>query len=361
MPNAIKYNNVSVESLSLKQGNFYIGTGDVAKGPTSNTGFYNGITPPSGGFTIYLNKTSNGPSIYTVTTEAQMVSLTNSIGSQSFTTSGQCINWFATQTDKMIFDMDYPSIITNGLTYCVDAGFSPSYPTINTSLYNVANTLSPSSILYNGVGYNSGSGGYLTFDGVDDYTDVFDVSYRLGLAGKNNSSTFCVVFRPTDGAAANGSTWFYAGCADGNCYGTELFRSNTYSAGLRTMGTYYYDNNNAIGPYLFVQMQFTNNAWNVLQVTYNSDGSYFFSLNGALATATALNNINGTTYNVPASGTAPSFSSWNTNRPDLILGGAGNYGYDTSNIALSYVYNVGLTLAQHTQNYNALKGRFGLS
>jgi hypothetical protein len=76
MPNAIKY-NVSAETLALKKGNFWIGTGDVGKGPTSSTGFYNGITPPSGGYTIYLNKASGGPSIYTVTTEAQMVSLTN--------------------------------------------------------------------------------------------------------------------------------------------------------------------------------------------------------------------------------------------------------------------------------------------
>jgi hypothetical protein len=43
MPNAIKY-NTSAETLALKKGNFYIGTGDVGKGPTSSTGFYNGLT-----------------------------------------------------------------------------------------------------------------------------------------------------------------------------------------------------------------------------------------------------------------------------------------------------------------------------
>jgi hypothetical protein len=36
MPNAIKY-NVSAETLALKKGNFWIGTGDVGKGPTSTT------------------------------------------------------------------------------------------------------------------------------------------------------------------------------------------------------------------------------------------------------------------------------------------------------------------------------------
>ena len=78
MPNAIKY-NVSAETLALKKGNFWIGTGDVGKGPTSSTGFYNGITPPTGGYAIYLNKASGGPSIYTVNTEAQLTGLTNTI------------------------------------------------------------------------------------------------------------------------------------------------------------------------------------------------------------------------------------------------------------------------------------------
>jgi hypothetical protein len=130
MPNAIKY-NVSAETLALKKGNFYIGTGDVGKGPTSSTGYYNGITPPSGGYTIYLNKATGGPSIYTVNTEAQLTGLTSTIAGQTLTTSGACLNWFATQTDKMIFNIDYPPIVTNGLVLNLDAGFTPSYPTTN--------------------------------------------------------------------------------------------------------------------------------------------------------------------------------------------------------------------------------------
>ena len=71
--------NWAIQSYQLKKGNFWIGTGDVSKGPTSSTGFYNGINPPSGGYTIYLNKASGGPSIYTATNDAQLISLTNLI------------------------------------------------------------------------------------------------------------------------------------------------------------------------------------------------------------------------------------------------------------------------------------------
>jgi hypothetical protein len=170
MPNAIKY-NVSAETLALKKGNFWIGTGDVGKGPTSSTGYYNGITPPTGGYTIYLNKESGGPSIYTVTTEAQMVSLTNTIGAQSFTTSGQCLNWFATQTDKMIFNRDYEPIITNGLVLCLDANFTPSYPQSGTTVYSLGT--STNGTLINGCNWvNSGTTSYFNLDGTDDYISL---------------------------------------------------------------------------------------------------------------------------------------------------------------------------------------------
>ena len=160
MPNPVNY-NVSPQTLALKKGNFWIGTGDVGK----STGYWNGISPPSNGFTIYLNKTSNGPSIYVVTTEAQLTGLTSTIAGQTLTTSGACLNWFATQTDKMILNIDYPAIITDGLIVNLNAGFVPSYPTINETWYDV----SPSGnngVLANSPTYSDGS---IIFDGVDDY------------------------------------------------------------------------------------------------------------------------------------------------------------------------------------------------
>ena len=74
MSNTIKYSTGS-ESLALKKGNWWIGTGDVPKGPTNTTGYYNGITPPAGGYTIYLNKASQGPSIYTCANDTELIVL----------------------------------------------------------------------------------------------------------------------------------------------------------------------------------------------------------------------------------------------------------------------------------------------
>jgi len=127
MSNPIKYTTGS-ESLALNKGNFYIGTGDVGKGPTSNTGYYNGIDPPSGGYTIYLNKASGGPSIYVANNDAQLISLTNVIANASYTTVSECLNYYSTQSDKYCTNRDYEAISTDELIFNMDPGYTASYP-----------------------------------------------------------------------------------------------------------------------------------------------------------------------------------------------------------------------------------------
>jgi hypothetical protein len=150
MPNAIKY-NVSNQTLALKKGNFYIGTGDVGKGPTSSTDYYNGITPPSGGYTIYLNKASGGPSIYTVSSNPQLTGLTSTIAGQTLTTAEAALDWYNSQTDKMVFNIDYPAVVTSGLTLNIDAGFTPSYPTTGTTWYDVSSSVANATLVGNPV------------------------------------------------------------------------------------------------------------------------------------------------------------------------------------------------------------------
>jgi hypothetical protein len=167
MPNAIKY-STSAQTLALKKGNFWIGTGDVGKGPTSTTGYYNGITPPDGGYTIYLNKETGGPSIYTAANDSQLVGLTNSIAGTSYTTAAECLVYFAGQSDRMILNLNYEGILTEGLVLNLDAGFTPSYPISGTTWYDVSNK-SNNSTIFNGATYNNGS---IVFDGTDDYVTV---------------------------------------------------------------------------------------------------------------------------------------------------------------------------------------------
>ena len=64
MPNVIKYSTSTV-SNTLKKGNMVIGINNVGFGPTSSTDFWNGNTPPSSGYSIFVNNgTSGAASLY---------------------------------------------------------------------------------------------------------------------------------------------------------------------------------------------------------------------------------------------------------------------------------------------------------
>jgi hypothetical protein len=258
MPNAIKY-SVSSETLALKRGNFYIGTGDVGKGPTSSTGYYNGVTPPAGGYTIYLNKESNGPSIYSVSTESQLISITNTIGGQSFTTLGQSLNWFVGQTDKMVLNKDYPAIITDGLVLNLDAGFTPSYPTINTTWYDVSSG-GNNGTLINGPTYSSSNGGTIAFDGIDDYVNcgipiTFTNSFTLSFFFKTSYSGVRLIAGMYNGSGAD---WWIGTLSNGTLnfsFGSpsksDIATSTVVSDGLWRMATFIYNkNSNSIFIYL---------------------------------------------------------------------------------------------------------------
>lgn len=167
MSNSIKY-STTAQTLALKSGNYWIGTGDVGKGPTSTTDYWNGISPPGGGYTVYLNKSSQGPSIYICNSDSDLINLTNRISGENYTTAAQCLSYYVSQVDKMCFNRDYPPIVTDGLVLNLDAGFVPSYPRTGTTWYDNSASNSNSS-LSNGPTFNSN--GWINFDGSNDYSD----------------------------------------------------------------------------------------------------------------------------------------------------------------------------------------------
>ena len=335
MPNAIKY-NTSAETLALKKGNFWIGTGDVGKGPTSSTGYYNGITPPSGGYTIYLNKETGGPSIYTVTTEAQIVSLTNSIGSQNFTTSGQCLNWFATQTDKMIFNRDYEGIVTNGLVLNLDVGFTPSYSQSGITWYDVSSS-GNNGTLTNGPTFNSANGGSIVFDGVDDYANNSNPSSL-----QNQNLTVSMWIKPSTATNEITTIVDYNHCGGCNwvVQSEDATSNRNYYFGYRSTSNVW-EPSNGIGGGKGVQL--TNSVWQNLAFTKN-ETSIIGYLNGVQ------------TYTSTAGSATILYLTGN-----LKLGAGSCISREfNGNMSNTQIYNRALSADEVLQNYNAQKARFGL-
>lgn len=323
MPNAIKY-STSAQTLALKKGNFWIGTGDVGKGPTSTTDYYNGITPPSGGYTIYLNKASGGPSIYCPANDAALISLTNSIAGASYTTAAQCLTYFATQTDKMVFNIDYPAIVTDGLVLNLDAGFTPSYPTTGTTWYDLSGN-GFNGTLTNGPTFSSANSGSIVFDGADDSVEI-----PINSAFNTPSVTFDIW--------ANLNSVGFRHILMLNWQGLSLEVNSD-----RSLRMYNYSNSAGQVGSITSGGVFNWGTWNNFTGTYDDSSQTLKSyVNGVLlATRTSTPS---TAYSVGQHAiSAPNYSG-------AIYG----------NVAIAKHYNKSLSQTEVTQNYNSTKGRYGL-
>jgi hypothetical protein len=321
MPNPIKY-TIGSETNALKKGNFYLGTGDVEKGPTSSTGYYSGINPPNGGYTVYVNKALDGPSIITPSSDAELIGLTNSIAGQSFTSATECLVYYASQNDKLICNIEYPRIITNGLVLNVDAGFTPSYPTSGVTWYDVS-VGNNNGTLINGPTFDSANGGSIVFDGVDDSVSVpinpiFNtpsVTFEVWANLQSRNDRHIVYLNWTGNSLevnSNRSVSFYN------------FSTSLRQQGVTTISNVFEFNNWA----QFVGMY--DNVSQTLQVY----------VNGVLL-ATRLN-IPSTSYGVSVHSISPSFGR--------VLG----------RVSVVRHYNRALTAQEVLQNYNATKSRYGL-
>jgi hypothetical protein len=320
MTNPIKYTTGS-ETNALKKGNFYIGTGDVGKGPSDTTGYYNGVSPSSGGYVIYLYK-SGAPgnlSYHNAPTDEALISFTNSLAGQSYTGVNQCLVYFASQTDKVCVNRDYEGIVTDGLIYNIDAGFTPSYPKSGNTIYYLSQS-GNNGVLTNGPTFNTDGGGCLVFDGSDDFINCGSLSVINGYS----NFTFSIAFKSTQNEGFIG----LFGEGNGPRYTLELHTGLIrwwVSNSIRDTSQKYNDGN-----------------WYVCTITQNNSGDYKCYINGNLVLNVSQEPITLGTQNF-------AIASWN----NLL------YTYE-GKIGFFMIYNRVLSATEVLQNYNAQKGRFGL-
>jgi hypothetical protein len=316
MPNAIKY-STTAQSLALKKGNFWVGTGDVGKGTTATTDYYNGVNPPSGGYTIYLNKASGGPQIYTAANDSQLIALTNIIAGANYTTRNQCLDYFMGQSDKIVTNMDYPAIVTDGLVMAFDSAYTLGYPLNGSTMYDMS-----------------------TGNSFSD-TDFGNPSWA------NNISAFTVCLLITKTATGTGyanhpiNKWNsgYNVNASFILYHFENYLGNGQDG---VLGWYGYGSASGwanIGAYGFAVMSVGQTFW---------VGFQFNNVNGGLAWA-----------NGAASG---SRSGYVGNLGPTNYGASNMYMYLPSQIGTGYIshilyYNRELTDAEMVRNYNAVSSR----
>jgi len=328
MSNTIKYSEGS-ESLALNKGNWWIGTGDSNKGPTVESGYWNAINPPSGGYTVYLNKESNGPSIHSIADDEKLISFTNKISGNNYTTVSECLVYYQTQDDKLCVNREIENIVTDGLVLNLDAGYVPSYPTSGTTWYDLSGN-GNNGTLVNGTIFSSGS---MVFDGVDD---TISIPYNT-------------IMDPTEGITLE--AWIYPEDLTTIRF-QEIFRKEKTTArqlfSFQQYGTIIsFGTHTSVNGYNELDIPITSsnyiNKWNHFVASYRN-GYKAIYINGELLQATT--NITGTLVQ----GSATYYIGSNNGANEFFEG----------NYASCKMYNRGLISQEILQNYNATKSRFGL-
>jgi len=236
-----------------------------------------------------------------------------------------------------------PDIVQDGLVLELDAADKNSYPGSGTSWFDLSGN-NNTGTLTNGPTFNSGNGGSIVFDGVDDYVNCGNIS---SLILSNNQFTANYWVR-------------MAGSNRG-----DLFSIKNFNASQDDIG-FFIDTNNKLYAYFKVQGVVTNNGVGsgyasistttflrntIYNITFGKDASQkiFMYVNGVLD-----NNTYSTTTNTATVATTPFWIASNkTGATTPTLGWNGNV-YNTQ------IYNRALSSTEILQNYNATKTRFGL-
>ena len=232
-----------------------------------------------------------------------------------------------------------PSIITNGLSLCLDAGNSKSYPGSGATWTDLSGR-GVIGTLTNGPTYSSSNGGSIVFDGSNDYVDITQNTPYQFSNTQAFSLSFWVRCTATSGIvyvwayAIGGGRGYYFGI-DVNALRTNSFVFDYFDGNFKGIQ----GNNNSI----------TMNSWVNLVATSSSNSANDMSVyqNGVLTSFTIRGN------------SSPGTIDYNT--VPLRIGSRGNGNYFKGNISKVSIYNRALSATEVAQNYNALKGRYGLS
>ena len=230
----------------------------------------------------------------------------------------------------------YDNIIQDGLVLNLDAGNPVSYSGSGTTWYDLSDN-GNNGTLVNGVGFDGGNFGSLTFDGVNDYISLGKSFISTGEIGSGDISYTLEAwfkYNGTPGALTDG--WSIVGNADQYGIGMQLmgnqinfgYRSNSnfYSTATLSSGNWYHVVcTREAGNSTYLNRIYINGQWDS---TYNTDNFLYIT-----------------------NTTAEMQIGWADTRI------TGRY---NGNIAIVRLYNTFLTDQQVFENFTADRSRFGI-
>jgi hypothetical protein len=320
--NVIK-SSTTVSIGTLKKNDFLIGVStSVDYGPTVTTGFWNGISPPSNGYTVYAQKISEGPSIRLASNDSELITIATQYGGTGMNTIYDALNYFNGNPTYMVTNINYPNIVTSGLTAMWDGGFVPSYPRTGTTWSDLSGNAYDLALL-GGPVYSGTNGGGVYFDGANDTAQSTSITLSYP-QGYSLSMWFEISSIETNGGlfSFNGSNFINFG------FTTTTFRWET---GLSERLDW------SVTP--------------VVDQLYNITCTYDPNTSTSIIYQDATQRAISTTSTVQHTSQTAQLKLDNSPSLNLFNGAIYNCFFYTNKV---------LSPAEVTQNYNALKGRFGL-
>ena len=218
-----------------------------------------------------------------------------------------------------------PKIVNDGLILSLDAANNKSYPGSGTTWTDIIG--GNNGTLTNGPTFSSQNGGYITFDGTNDYVGSFSSQIS-----DTNSKTILAFIYPTTTSRAG-----ICGIRSG--LNGWAFTINRTTAGNLT---YFH----TTGTEIEIAAGIVTNTWCQVCITYST------------TTSTAILYKNGIQIGSPVT----SFSSIVSSAFNGVIGDEDSTVTTPfkGNIASVQIYNRSLNAIEVLQNYNSTKSRFGL-
>jgi len=249
-----------------------------------------------------------------------------------------------------------PNIVTDGLVFNYDAANASSYSGIGNTAYDISGS-GATIALTNGPTFSPLNSGSIVFDGTNDYIEaphssILNISGSITvetwvyLTSLSNSNDMNLICKYSNAGGSSNQSWilfkstqnYSAYSPDGLTAGSNEFVWLATSAGSTG------------GAFIGTGEQVLANTWYNVVAIYNSFNEKIeIYTNGQLKSS--------------ATRTGQTSGVLSTNLRNLQIGGTPLDGtrYVQGRIPVARVFNRALTATEITQNYNAIKNRYGLS